>query len=151
MEITIAAIGKLKSSPELELFNHYIKLSGWKVNLREFEEKRNLSVAERRQSEESFLFSAVPDGAVKVIMDERGKIIRSTAFAEKMSMWQEQNGKIAFLIGGADGFSDEARTKADFLLSLGQMTWPHFLARVMLAEQIYRAKTIITGHPYHRE
>ena len=151
MEIVIAAIGKLKTSPELELFNHYIKLSGWKVTLREFEEKRNLSVAERRQSEEAFLFSAVPNGAVKVIMDERGKVIRSTAFAEKMSMWQEQNGKIAFLIGGADGFSDEARAKADFLLSFGLMTWPHFLARVMLAEQIYRAKTIITGHPYHRD
>ena len=97
------------------------------------------------------MFSAVPDGAVKVIMDERGKVIRSTAFAEKIRTWQETNGKIAFLIGGADGFSDEARAKADFLLSFGLMTWPHFLARAMLAEQIYRAKTIIAGHPYHRE
>lgn len=150
MEIIISAIGKLKSSPEYELFTRYIKQSGWKTTIKEFEEKRSLSVAERRKTEEEFLFSTVPDGAVKVLLDERGKILSSVEFAENFKKWQENHGKIVFLIGGADGFSQEARLKADFILSLGLMTWPHFLARVMLAEQIYRAKTIISGHPYHR-
>lgn len=151
MDITISAIGKLKSPELLALFNHYVKLSGWNITVREFEEKRNLPIPLLKKSEEEKLFSAIPTGSIKIVLDERGKIISSENFANKMRKWEEQCGKVTFLIGGANGFSDEARNKADVLLSLGQMTWPHLLARVMLAEQIYRAKTIIAGHPYHKE
>jgi len=85
-------------------------------------------------------------------MDERGKTMRSTAFAQKIRDFEEQGvSNLVFLIGGADGFSPEVREKANLKLSLGDMTWPHMFARMMLVEQIYRASTILSGHPYHKD
>lgn len=147
MEIVICAIGHLKSGPELDLINKYIKQTSWKVTVKEFEYKKNGSVDEIKRGEAELLFSGVPKGAKIVVLDERGKTMPSVDFAKKISDWQSS---VAFLIGGAYGHNDETRKKADMLLSFGQMTWPHFLVRAMLTEQIYRAKTILDGHPYHK-
>lgn len=151
MDIVIAAIGKQKQSPELDLLSKYVRQTRWKVTVREFEDKNSASVKERMQKEGALLLSAVPEGSVIVALDERGKLFSSPEFAKKMGQWQDGGvPAVAFLIGGADGHSPEIREKADLLLAFGTMTWPHMLARAMLAEQIYRAKTILDGHPYHR-
>lgn len=151
MEIIIAAIGKQKQSPELELLTKYVKQTRWKVTVREFEDKKSSGVKERMQKEGELLLSAVPEGGIIIALDERGKHLSSEEFAHRLGTWQD-NGipAAAFLIGGADGHSPEVRQKAHLLLAFGKMTWPHMLARAMLAEQIYRAKTILDGHPYHR-
>lgn len=148
MEIIIAAIGKMKNGPELQLFNHYLKLTNLKIKLKEFEEKRPLDTQDRKLKEAEMLLQCVPKGFTIVALDEKGSEISSLDFADKLNKWYSTG--VAFLIGGADGHHDIIREKSDFLLAFGRMTWPHFLARTMLAEQIYRAKTIIDGHPYHK-
>lgn len=151
MDIIIACIGHMKPSPELDLLSKYIKQTRWNVVVREFEDKKPGSVEERKKREGALLLSAVPAAAKIVVMDERGKLLSSEKFAKRLGDWQDESvPAVAFLIGGADGHSEEIRQKADLILAFGEMTWPHMLARVMLAEQIYRAKTILDGHPYHR-
>ncbi|MBP3402750.1 MAG: 23S rRNA (pseudouridine(1915)-N(3))-methyltransferase RlmH [Alphaproteobacteria bacterium] len=151
MDIIIACIGHMKPSPELDLLSKYIKQTRWNVVVREFEDKKPGSVEERKKREGALLLSAVPAAAKIVVMDERGKLLSSEKFAKRLGDWQDESvPAVVFLIGGADGHSEEIRKKADLVLAFGEMTWPHMLARVMLAEQIYRAKTILDGHPYHR-
>lgn len=151
MDIIIACIGHMKPSPELDLLSKYIKQTRWNVVVREFEDKKPGSVEERKKREGALLLSAVPAAAKIVVMDERGKLLSSEKFAKRLGDWQDESvPAVVFLIGGADGHSEEIRKKADLILAFGEMTWPHMLARVMLAEQIYRAKTILDGHPYHR-
>ena len=102
-------------------------------------------------AEAELLSAAIPKGAVLVTLDERGQLISSPKFAQKIANWRDQGTReLVFVIGGADGIDPDLRDRADFSLSLGQMVWPHMLARVMLAEQIYRATTILAGSPYHR-
>lgn len=151
MDIIIACIGHMKPSPELDLLSKYIKQTRWNVVVREFEDKKPGSVEERKKREGALLLSAVPAAAKIVVMDERGKLLSSEKFAKRLGDWQDESvPAVVFLIGGADGHSEEIRKKSDLVLAFGEMTWPHMLARVMLAEQIYRAKTILDGHPYHR-
>lgn len=151
MDILIAAIGRQKQGPELDLLKKYIKQTRWKVTVSEFEDKKSGTVQERIQREGEMLLAAVPAGAILVALDERGKMLSSTAFAEQLEKWQDSSfPTVAFLIGGADGHSEEVRQKAHMLLAFGTMTWPHMMVRAMLAEQIYRARSIIDGHPYHR-
>ena len=151
MDIIIACIGHMKPSPELDLLSKYIKQTRWNVVVREFEDKKPGSVEERKKREGALLLSAVPAAAKIVVMDERGKLLSSEKFAKRLGDWQDESvPAVVFLIGGADGHSEEIRKKANLILAIGEMTWPHMLARVMLAEQIYRAKTILDGHPYHR-
>lgn len=151
MDIIIACIGHMKPSPELDLLSKYIKQTRWNVVVREFEDKKSGSAEERKKREGALLLSAVPAAAKIVVMDERGKLLSSEKFAKRLGDWQDESvPAVVFLIGGADGHSEEIRKKADLVLAFGEMTWPHMLARVMLAEQIYRAKTILDGHPYHR-
>ena len=101
--------------------------------------------------EGELLLKAVPDGALVVALDPAGKKFTSAAFAKRLGAWRDGGVKdIAFLIGGADGLDRAVTDGADEVLSLGAMTWPHLLARAMLAEQIYRAQCILSGHPYHR-
>lgn len=151
MDIIIACIGHMKPSPELDLLSKYIKQTRWNIVVREFEDKKPGSVEERKKREGALLLSAVPAAAKIVVMDERGKLLSSEKFAKRLGDWQDESvPAVVFLIGGADGHSEEIRQKADLILAFGEMTWPHMLARVMLAEQIYRAKTILDGHPYHR-
>ena len=95
--------------------------------------------------------AAVPEGATVVVLDEGGRTLTSAAFARRIGGWRESGVRdLAFLIGGTDGMDESVIGRADLVLSLGSMTWPHLLVRGMLAEQIYRAQTILSGHPYHR-
>lgn len=102
-------------------------------------------------AEAQLLDRAVPKGAVIVALDERGKLLSSPEFSEKLAGWRDAGrGGVAFVIGGADGIAPMLRDRADFKLSFGKMVWPHMLVRVMLAEQLYRAASILAGAPYHR-
>ena len=101
-------------------------------------------------AEAELLVRAVPDGAALVILDERGRMLDSPEFAARIGDWRDQARDICFLIGGADGIDVPLRSRADLVISFGRMVWPHMLVRVMLAEQLYRAATILAGSPYHR-
>ena len=153
MKIIIAAIGKLnKKSPEQVLIDGYITKTRWPIKVEELIEKKALNGRELQEAEGALLLGQVPAGYRIVALDERGEEPSSRAFAQKIARWRDEGTPgIAFLIGGADGHADIVRQKADWLLSFGRMTLPHFLARAVLTEQIYRAKTILDGHPYHRD
>lgn len=151
MRLWLAAIGRAKAGPERELYDQYAKRLNPPLTLWEGEEKRPLPVADRKQSEARMLLAAIPPKATVVALDERGTVLTSEAFAEKMGRWRDGGtGDLAFLIGGADGHGDPVRERADFMLSLGSMTWPHLLVRTLMAEQLWRAQSILAGHPYHR-
>lgn len=153
MQIIIAAIGKLKKqSPENILIQDYIRKTRWNIVIKELEEKKSLSGQALKEAESHLLLSVIPSDAKIVVLDESGKAPSSREFADKIRQWQDDGeSTIAFLIGGADGHADFLKQQADYKLSFGRMTLPHMLARVVLSEQIYRAKTIIDGHPYHRD
>lgn len=150
MNIIIAAVGKIKAGAELTLIQNYIKLSRWHIAVKEVEEKRTLPSAVRKKSEADMLLDAVSKADFLIALDERGQEFRSLDFASELKIW-EQKGTVAFIIGGAEGLDESVRQKADLLISFGKMTWPHFLIRAMLTEQLYRCRTIIDGHPYHKE
>ena len=119
---------------------------------REFAVSKSLPPAETQKAEAQLLLKAIPAKATVVVLDERGKDMPSHDFAAKLAAWQDQGmGDLVFIIGGADGVTDAIRAKANLLFGFGRLTWPHRLVRVMLLEQIYRAKQIIAGHPYHRD
>lgn len=105
-----------------------------------------------QQAEEAKLIAAaIPPGAAVLVLDERGKSLPSRQLAQRLGGWRDESRPIAAIIGGADGLTDDLRRSADLLLAFGAMTWPHQLARIMLAEQLYRAQSILAGHPYHRD
>jgi 23S rRNA (pseudouridine1915-N3)-methyltransferase len=152
--MVIAAVGRLRNGPEAALIADYLDrhakagraLGLPPVTLAEVEDKRGGGM----EAEAPLLERAIPAGAALVVLDERGKLISSPEFAEVIAGWRDQARDIAFVIGGADGISPQLRDRADLAISFGRMVWPHMLARVMLAEQIYRATTILSGSPYHR-
>jgi 23S rRNA (pseudouridine1915-N3)-methyltransferase len=151
MRLHIVAVGRLKAGPQEALARRYAERILWPLAIREVEEKRALPPAEMREREGALLMAAAPAGAVLVALDERGKTLGSEGFAHRIAAWRDAGrGDLAFLIGGADGLSEAVRGKADLVLSLSAMTWPHLLVRGMLLEQIYRAQQILAGHPYHR-
>jgi 23S rRNA (pseudouridine1915-N3)-methyltransferase len=151
VKITIAAIGRAGRGPERDLFEHYANRIRWPLVLRELEEKRKLPAPQLMRREGELLLEAVPSGAVLVALDRRGKVLDSEAFAKRLARWRDDSvSDVAFLIGGADGHAEPLLQKASLMLSFGAMTWPHLLARAMLAEQIYRAQQLLAGHPYHR-
>ncbi len=155
MRIQICAVGKLRASPERDLITDYLArfdrtgraLGLGPATVIEVEDKKGGGA----DAEADLLLKAVPNGALICLLDERGKTLSSPKFSSQLANWRDTGRQdIAFLIGGADGFTDAMRSKADFLLSFGAMVWPHMLARVMLSEQLYRAATIDAGLPYHR-
>ena len=151
MKLMIAAIGRSGRGPERDLYDHYAGRIRWPLALRELEEKRKLPAVELMRREGDLLLGAVPAGAVLVALDRRGKAMDSEAFARQLGRWRDDSvSDIAFLIGGADGHAEPLLKKAALVLSFGPMTWPHQLARAMLAEQIYRSQQLLVGHPYHR-
>jgi 23S rRNA (pseudouridine1915-N3)-methyltransferase len=151
LKITIAAIGRAARGPERELYEHYAGRIRWPLVLRELEEKRKLPAAQLMQREGELLLDAAPAGATLVMLDRRGRMLDSEAFAARLGGWRDGSvSDVAFLIGGADGHTETMLKKATLVLSFGAMTWPHLLARGMLAEQIYRAQQLLAGHPYHR-
>ena len=158
MKLRILAVGRAKGGPEAALIAEYQKRLHWPLVLEEVEEKRPLSGAELKAREGALLQAAIDRAAkaggrpILVALDERGKTLGSRDFAARLKGWEEQGApEILFLLGGADGLAPDLRDQATFVLSLGQMTWPHLLARAMLVEQIYRAQQILAGHPYHRD
>jgi len=153
MHIILSAIGKLKkSSPEHELMSTYLKRTKWSVDIKEYEEKKALSGEALKNAEAELLLSGIPEKAKVVVLDEHGDTLSSRELAGKLQAWQNSGtDTVAFLIGGADGHGEKVKKRANLTLSFGRMTLPHFLMRVVLAEQIYRAQTILDGHPYHRD
>ena len=151
MKTTILAIGKARGV-EAEWCDEYLKRLGKTVTVKEMAVSSSLPDAEAQLAEAELLLKAIPDKAIVVALDERGKDMSSRDFAAKMEKWQEQGAPhLVFIIGGADGLTDKVRARADFMLGFGRLTWPHRLVRVMLLEQIYRAHQISIGHPYHRD
>lgn len=142
----------MKAGPERTLFDHYAARLTDSPEMREVEEKRNLPPPQMKIREGELLLAAVPGGAKVVALDERGKRLGSMAFAKLLGDWRDDGVRdVAFVIGGADGLDPAVLSRADLILSLGEMTWPHMLVRGLLAEQLFRANAILSGHPYHRE
>ncbi len=151
LKIDIICVARVKKGPYYDLIEDYSKRLKWKLKIIEVESK--LSDAKKCQTEETEkILKHIDKNAVLVALDERGDGLKSLDFAKTIQNFTN-NGEshIQFILGGADGLTDEVRDKASFLLSFGQQTWPHLMARVMLLEQIYRAQQILAGHPYHRE
>ena len=152
MQNLIVAVGRWKAGPEKALYELYEKRVQPTLKLKEVEEKRRLSRAELTRLEGQLLLGAVPDGARIVVLDGIGKGLSSRVLAETLGRWRDDGVRsAAFLIGGADGHGQTTLQRADLKLSLGPQTWPHMMVRAMLAEQLYRTQTILSGHPYHRE
>ena len=159
MRLSILAVGKLKDGAERDLVDKYVARAGksgrplgfTKITADDFSESRLTETAQRKSEEALRLLSRAGDGAYLVALDENGELLTSSTFAERVSAVRDDGRTaIVFLIGGPDGHGNEVLQKADLMLSLGRITLPHGLARVVLAEQIYRAFTILAGHPYHR-
>lgn len=159
MRVQICAVGRLRAGPEKQLLDDYLSrldAAGRGIGivnapLVEVEEKRRLEPATLKIREAELLRAATAKGAIIVALDERGRAEPSEAFAKRLGDWRDAGaGDVAFLIGGAGGLAAELRDGAAHILAFGPATWPHMLARVMLAEQLYRAVTILSGHPYHR-
>jgi len=155
MRVHICAVGRLRAGPEKSLIDDYLTrfdrtgraLGLGPVNLTEVEDRKGGGM----QGEAALLRRALPKGALICTLDERGKRLSSPEFAACLASWRDEGrGDLAIVIGGADGIDPGLRAEADFSLSFGAMVWPHMLVRVMLAEQLYRAATILAGGPYHR-
>lgn len=159
MQVTICAVGRLRNSPELQLIDDYLDrfnksgraLSLGPAKIIEVENKKGDKNSGAQKAEADLLERALPKGALICTLDERGKTLTSPEFATQLALWRDQGRQnVAFVIGGADGIETSLRHKADASISFGKMVWPHMLVRVMLAEQLYRAASILAGAPYHR-
>jgi len=158
MRMTIAAVGRMKAGPEREMVARYLDraVGGGKplaltgFDIIELTESRASSSASRKADEAKALRAVLPEGIV-VALDERGKSVSSQAFADQIGRWRDSGRPaVSFVIGGADGLEPGFVAAADLVLSFSPMVWPHQLVRIMLAEQLYRTTTILSGHPYHR-
>jgi len=159
VRLTVLAVGRLKAGPEKTLAEDYRQRAeglGRKVGISrlavgEFAESPAATAAQRIAEEARLLQSAMPARAFAIVLDERGQALTSLAFSDLLRRQAEAGtADLVFMIGGPDGHAAETRGRAGLILSLGPMTWPHRLVRVMIAEQIYRAVTIMVNHPYHR-
>lgn len=151
MKLTIVAVGRAKRDAHASLFADYSGRLPWPVTLKEVEDRRGGSGEERRRREGEQLLQAIPADALAVALDQGGRALSSEELAERIGQWRDDGRReVAFVIGGADGLIPAVLKRADFLLSLGNMTWPHMLVRAMLCEQLFRASCIQSGHPYHR-
>ena len=152
----VCAVGRIRADqPERAIFEDYhmrFNRTGKPLALgpmfeTEVEDKKGAGM----EAEADLLARVVPAGAMLVTLDERGKVLSSPEFAAELAKWRDGGRQdVAFVIGGADGIAPSLRSKAEFSISFGRMVWPHMLVRVMLAEQLYRAATILAGGPYHR-
>ena len=139
MLLHIVARGKIGRSPEADLVDRYLKRIQWPTKLTELPDRGGK-------------LPDLPPDSVQIVLDERGKALTSVELAKKLDGWRDGGKREArFLIGAADGHGDDQRRSADLLLSFGPATWPHLLVRAMLAEQLFRATSILANHPYHRE
>lgn len=145
----LIAVGRLRDGPEAELFSRYNARLRPRFAVTEIAEARGAPIEVKRR-EAAALLSALPTGAFVAVLDMAGEAPDSTEFARILERWLALARPVCFLIGGAEGLDASTLARADYRLSLGRLTWPHFLARAMLAEQVYRARSIAAGHPYHR-
>lgn len=159
MRISLFAVGRLKTGPEKELVARYLDrlaktgpATGLEfARVAEVNESRASNAETRKREEAAQLEKALPEGAILVLLDERGKALDSEAFAQQIGGWRDQGKRdLMIAIGGADGLDPALHARADAVLNLGRMTWPHQIVRILIAEQLYRAVTILSGHPYHR-
>lgn len=151
MRFAVVAVGRARRGPEQAIWETYARRLRTPLDLHEVELRHAVAVGERPAREGLLLASRVPAGARRCALDASGRPLTSEAFAAAIGRWRDEGvPAVAFLIGGADGLDPALRGSADLTLSLGAMTWPHLLVRAMLAEQLYRAETILAGHPYHR-
>lgn len=159
MRLLIAAVGRLKQGPERELFAHYLargEALGRKLGLTpiaaiEIAESKAKTAPERKAAEATALLGKIPAGHKLIGLTEKGETLSSESFARLIASYRDGGAPgLAFVIGGADGLGADLLVRADKRVSLGPITLPHGLARIVLAEQIYRAATILAGHPYHR-
>ncbi len=159
MRLVVVSIGRLKQGPERELADRYRerfgdigrKLGFRGLEIHEIPESRARDAATRISEEAAAISAAIPEKSVLVALDEHGDNIDSAAFARHLGRWRDETvANTIFAIGGADGLSPDLRRKAKLCVAFGAATWPHQIVRVMLLEQIYRAATILAGHPYHR-
>ena len=159
MRLVVIAVGRLKQGPERELAERYSerfgelgrKLGFRGLDIHEIPESRARDAATRVTEEAAAIAAAIPEKSVLVALDEHGKSIDSATFAQQLGRWRDdQVANTIFTIGGADGLSPDLQRKARLRIAFGSATWPHQMVRVMLLEQIYRAATILAGHPYHR-
>ncbi len=158
MRVTVIAIGRLKQGPERDLAERYRerfddlgrKLGFRGLEIHEIPESRARDAATRISEEAAAIAAHFPERYGLIALDERGKSVDSAGFAQHLGRFRDQATDVIFVIGGADGLSPELRGKAKLVVAFGAATWPHQMVRVMLLEQIYRAATILAGHPYHR-
>ncbi|MEJ8476501.1 23S rRNA (pseudouridine(1915)-N(3))-methyltransferase RlmH [Roseibium algae] len=160
MRFVFACIGRMKSGADKELFDRYVdrarkcgrSLGVTAVTVNELSESRAQRASERKAEEAYALIAGLPTGARLIVLDEHGKSMSSMAFSSKLDAWKNDSIQdVVFAIGGADGHGEELLARADLRIAFGAMTWPHQIVRILLAEQVYRALTIQSGHPYHRE
>jgi 23S rRNA (pseudouridine1915-N3)-methyltransferase len=151
VSVQIIAVGKNKDSALQSLIDDYTKRLSWRVIITEINPPQTDD--ETRKSREAALIEkAIPDKSVIIALDERGENTDSITFAKKLDTFiTNKSPSLTFIIGGADGLDELIRKRADLLISFGKLTWPHMLVRLMLVEQLYRATTILSGHPYHRQ
>lgn len=139
MLLHIVARGRIGRGPEAELVERYLKRVSWPTKVTEL-------------AESGGRLPSPPENGVTVLLDEKGEQLGSIALAQRLERWRDTGKReVRFMIGGADGFDDGTRASADLLVAFGRATWPHLLARAMLAEQLWRATSILANHPYHRE
>ena len=151
MRVVITAVGRAKPGPIRDLYDHYAARLGWPLALKEVEERRTLPPAALREREGALLLAARPPGAKLIALDASGRQITSEALAELLGNWRDDGTPaVAFAIGGPEGLSAAVLGAADRIVSFGAVTWPHMLVRPLLLEQLYRAQSILSGHPYHR-
>jgi 23S rRNA (pseudouridine1915-N3)-methyltransferase len=159
MRIVVAAVGRLKQGPERDLAERYRKRAadaGRGIGLRgveiiEIRESKAREIQKRVIEESIALANIIPEGSVTIALDERGESLDSAGLAKRIERWRDAGRPAAtFLVGGADGLGGSLRDRADLRLAFGAATWPHQLVRIMLLEQVYRAATLLAGHPYHR-
>lgn len=143
MRVTILAIGRNRDADLDRLIRIYQKRCPWPIELQELVPRKGESEADR-------LARAIPAGDVLVALDERGALATSADVAQRLGSWRDAGRSLTFLIGGADGLEAGLTIRCDWCLALGRLTWPHMLVRLLLMEQLYRASTILSGHPYHR-
>ena len=154
MRVTILSIGKFENSPHKAVFENYLKRLKWKVELKEFDLKNsnNLSSEVKKREESELLLKALKANSKLIACDENGKQFKSRDFAKILSESAIRgDSDLTFVIGGSDGLAEEILKKAALKISFGLATLPHLMVRSVLVEQLYRAQTIIEGHPYHRD
>jgi 23S rRNA (pseudouridine1915-N3)-methyltransferase len=157
MRITICAVGRMRTGPEQDLIDHYLKLlkgtaprAGFtSVDVIEIDDRKSPRGIAGQSWQAEQLLNKASNVSQIIALDENGKTLGSPDLAKKIGDWRDQNQDLAFLIGGPDGHGQEVLNEANFTWALGPATWPHMLVRALVIEQIYRSSCILTGHPYH--